>query len=71
MESRDRPARTAVLAVIAILAVATPIVQPIVTVIQLGVATDHTADWRAEGCPVHHLDGSIGHLCKKAKSKSL
>jgi hypothetical protein len=56
---------TVVLSVIAMLA----LVQPILTGIEIVTTTDQSFAWRADGCPMHRIDGSV-KICasvKKAK----
>ena len=56
---------TVELGIVAILVIVNPIVQGVLIAIQVGVTTDQSISWRAEGCPVHHWDGSISHWCKQ------
>jgi hypothetical protein len=60
---------TALLAVIAILAITTPVVQGVLGAIEVGVVADESVAWRANGCPIHHLDGSLHYLCKRVVKK--
>ena len=51
---------TVVLSVIAMLA----LVQPILTGIEIVTATDQSFARRADGCPMHRIDGSVKYSCK-------
>lgn len=59
---------TALLGVIAILAILSPFAQGMLTIVDVARTTDDSIVWRASGCPVHHLDGSLHYLCKKSGS---
>ena len=54
-----------ILAVVGFLALVQPIAQGILTLVDIATTTDKTVSWRAQGCPVHRLDGSLHYLCKK------
>ena len=54
-----------ILAVVGFLALVHPIAQGILTLVDIATTTDKTVSWRAQGCPVHRLDGSLHYLCKK------
>jgi hypothetical protein len=60
---------TVVLGIVAILVIVNPIVQGVLTAIQVGVTTDQSISWPAEGCPVHRIDGSVKYSCKHRRGR--